>query len=336
MTGKINFAIIGAGNMAKRWGRAFKAVPGVAVVAVADSDMSKARSLASQFKSCIALANWKEVLRLPNVGAALVVTPHKFLAPIATAALSLGKHVFSEKPAGIKAREVEQALKIAKAKGLSYMVGFNHRFHPAFILARKFFEAGKIGKILFIRSRYGFGGRKGMGKEWRLNKALSGGGELIDQGVHMIDMARSFLGNFSAVKGFAESLYWGTGADDNAFVLLQNKRKQIASIHVSWSNWKPIHNFEIFGTKGYLNIEGLGRKYGGTEKLIWGRRDDNYGDHPQEKEFICDPNADKSLVRELKEFVAAIKAKRDPVPNGKDAVEALKIVERVYKTSRQV
>lgn len=331
MNNKLRFAIIGAGKMASRWARAIPNVPGVRVIAVADTDLACAARLAEQFPQCASDNNWKKIIERPDVDAVLVVTPHKFLAPIATAALVAGKHVLSEKPAGIRAAEVRRAVATAKKMNRRYMVGFNHRFHPAFVLARKFFEQGKIGDVVFIRARYGFGGRPGLAKEWRLNRALSGGGELIDQGVHMIDMARSFLGDFPSVMGFAEALYWNTPADDNAFVLLKNKKKQIASIHVSWSNWKPIHNFEIFGTKGYLCVEGLGRKYGGTEKLIWGKRDDQYSDHPVEKEFICDPDADQSLVLELKEFVSAIKHKRDPVPSGRDAYEVLRIVEKVYK-----
>ena len=102
-------------------------------------------------------------------------------------------------------------------------------------------------------------------------------------------------------------------------------------INVSWSNGKPIHNFEIFGTKGFLSVEGLGRKYGGTEKVIWGKRSEKKPDHPVEKEFICDPDADKSLGRELSEFARSIRSGREPAPNGQDACEVLKIVEKIYK-----
>ncbi|MBI5728692.1 MAG: Gfo/Idh/MocA family oxidoreductase [Candidatus Magasanikbacteria bacterium] len=332
MTGKkIRIALIGAGGMGKRWARALTRARQFDVRAVVDVDRARAQQLAGLFKKCDGVVDWKVVLKRLDIDAVVIVTPHRFLAPIAQSALQHGKHVLCEKPGGIKAAEIKKTLELARKHKRRYMIGFNHRYHAGFLLVRKLYEAGKIGTPMFIRARYGFGGRAGYEKEWRMQKFISGGGELIDQGVHMIDMARSFLGDFSGVTGFAEDLFWGTGADDNAMLILKTKQKQLASIHVSWSNWKPIHNFEIFGTKGYISVEGLGRKYGGTEKVIWGRRKEGDIDHPIEKEFICDPDADKSLNKELNEFASAIRAGRDPVPSGRDGYEVLKIVEKIYK-----
>lgn len=329
----LRFAIIGAGKMASRWAKAFKQENNCRVVAVADKNLGQAELLAAQFPGSIALDDADQAMRRSDICAVLIATPHHFLAPLAISALRSGKHVLSEKPGGVKAAEIAMASKIAKRKKLAYMVGFNHRYHEAFLLARKFFEQGKIGDIMFIRSRYGFGGRAGLGKEWRLRKSLAGGGELIDQGVHMIDMCRSFLGEIKTVYGFAENLFWGGDVEDNGFALIKSKTGAVASIHVSWTNWKPIHEFEIFGTKGYLLVQGLGRKYGGAEKLIWGERNAKDPDHPVEKEYVCNPDADASLVKELEEFISAIKEKRQPVPSGMDAVETLKIVERVYQNN---
>lgn len=332
MTGKkINIALIGAGGMGKRWAHALGQAKDFAVRAVADVDVERAQGLAALFKKCDVLSDWKAVMKRADIDAVVIVTPHRFLALISQEALRNNKHVLCEKPGGISAAEIKKTIALAKKHHRRYMVGFNHRFHSAFLLARKLLAEGKIGQPLFIRARYGFGGREGYEKEWRLKKNISGGGELIDQGVHMIDMARSFLGDFSEVTGFAEDLFWGTGSDDNAMLVLKTKKKQLASIHVSWSNWKPLHNFEIFGSKGYLLVEGLGRKYGGTEKVIWGQRNEKKPDHPTEKEFICDPDADKSLERELAEFARAIRSGRESVPNGQDAFEVLKIVEKIYK-----
>jgi len=332
MTGKkIRIALIGAGGMGKRWAHALGQAKDFVVRVVADVNVERAKSLAVFFKKCDIIADWRAVMKNKNIDAVVVVTPHRFLAPIAQSALLHGKHVLSEKPGGITSAEIKKNITLAKRCQRRYMIGFNHRFHSAFLLARKLFEQGKIGKPLFIRARYGFGGREGYEKEWRLKKTISGGGELIDQGVHMIDMARSFLGDFSEVTGFAEDLFWGTGADDNAMLILKTKKNLLASIHVSWSNWMPVHNFEIFGTKGFLSVEGLGRKYGGTEKVIWGKRSEKNPDHPVEKEFICDPDVDKSLGRALSEFARSIRSDREPVPNGQDAYEVLKIVEKIYK-----
>lgn len=331
MTGKISIALIGAGGIGKRWAHAISLVPAVKLVAVIDVDLVKAKTIADQFKNCAARSDWKEILNDKKIRAVVIATPHKFLSPISQAMLRAKKNVLVEKPAATSSKQLKKTISVAVANKVNFMVGFNHRFHPAFLLARKFVNQNKIGKIQFIRSVYAFGGRPGFEKEWRHKRELSGGGELVDQGIHMIDMVRSFLGDCGQAKGFVGSLFWNTRVEDNAFVLLKNSKKQIASIHVSWSNWKPIHSFEIYGTTGYLKIEGLGRKYGGTEKLFLGRRNEETPDHPKEQEFVCDPDADKSLCRELNEFILSIKKNREPLVTGRDALAALKIVEEIYK-----
>lgn len=332
MSGKTNIALIGAGGIGKRWVKALNNVENINLVAVIDKDKKRAEQSAVEYKKgrCEAGDDYSEILNREDISAAIIATPHKFLASIAKDFLNSGKHVLSEKPCGIKTEEIEELLKLSKEKDLRYMAGFNHRFHEGFILARKLFLEDKIGKIQFIRSRYGFGGRPNMQNEWRFKKDIAGGGELIDQGVHMIDMMRSFLGNIKEVKGFAENLYWKGEVDDNAFVLLKNEDGKIGSIHVSWSNWKPLHIFEIFGEKGYIIVNGLGRKYGDGEKVILGIRDDNYSWEPKEEVFECNPDADMSLARQAEEFVSAINENRDPAPNVEDALAVLEIVEKVY------
>lgn len=327
---KIKLALIGAGGIGARWVRAIKMVKGVELKAIADKNRSRAESAASQFRNCFVSIDYRQIIKLGNIDGVIIAVPHYLLAPITLTALKLRKHVLCEKPGAVKSADLKKAVELAQRNSLSYMVGFNHRFHPAFSLARKFFEQGKIGEVLFIRARYGFGGRAGYEKEWRLNKKISGGGELIDQGVHMIDMARFFLGDIKEIKGLCGNLFWKAGVEDNAFVLLRSRSNKLASIHVSWTNWKPIHSFEIYGTKGYLAVEGLGRKYGGEEKLIWGARGKNFAGPPQEKVYPCDPEADKSLALELKEFIKSIRAKCQPQPSGEDALAVLEVIEKIY------
>ena len=335
MNGKriYNFALIGAGRMGSRWADVLKMCRPVSLRAIADKNLRGARKLAGQFKNCAAFSGPRQLLKIKDIDAVIIAVPHKFLAPLSIEALRAGKHVLSEKPAGVSSSELGRAIKVAKKYNLRYMVGFNHRFHPSYILAKKLIKAKKIGGILFIRARYGFGGRLGYEKEWRMNKNFSGGGELLDQGVHIIDLCRMFLGNFSSVSGLAENLYWKSSVDDNAFLILKNKQNQIASVHVSWTNWDPIHSFEIYGTRGYIRIEGLGSApYGyGKEKLTLGLRSKNYFDAPKEKEFLCGADKNQSLVKELQEFISAIRERRAPRPSGEDAYQVLKIVERIYK-----
>ena len=320
--------------MGTRWASVLANHHQVIFKMIADSGSGKAAELAAQIPDCTATQNLGTVLKNKNIEAVLIATPHKFLAPITRACLQSGKHVLCEKPGAIAAVEITRNLNLAKKMSRVYMVGYNHRFHDGFIKARQILQKGAIGKILFIRARYGFGGRPGYEKEWRLNKAVSGGGHLLDQGVHMVDLTLSFMGSVDQVRGFTSDSFWKSGIEDNAFVLISGKNKAVASIHVSLTQWKPLHNFEIYGTKGFLSIEGLGRKYGGSEKLIIGRRAANFTDEVKEQIITCNSNADDSLQLELTEFISAIQQNRQPIPSASDAFKALKIVEKIYRTNK--
>lgn len=334
MTGKIHFALIGAGKMGTRWANVLSKYDRASLDVIVDSGSDSATKLAAQIPGCTATKDVQAVLGNEAIDAVIIATPHKYLPLVTSSALKSGKHVLCEKPGATKSIEIKKNITLAEKKSLVYMVGYNHRFHDGFIKARRHYQKGDIGKILFIRARYGFGGRPGYDKEWRLNKAISGGGHLIDQGVHMIDLALSFIGEASGVKAFTSDTFWKRGVEDNAFVLLQAKNKTTASIHVSLTQWKPLHNFEIYGTKGYLSIEGLGQKYGDGEKLVIGKRASDSTVEVKEKVVICNPKADDSLTLELAEFVAAITQGRPVVPTPAEAYETLKIVEKIYAANK--
>ena len=333
MKKNINLAIIGAGGIGHLWAKGIAQAKGVAVRAVVDMDEKKALSIATGFLGCRVMRDWREVIADKTIDAVLITTPHTWLAPISFAALKAGKHVLCEKPSGITAAEVKKNADLAKKKKLVYMPGFNHRFHPAYMKAMEISKQGGIGEVDFVRARYGFGGRPGYGKEWRFNKKIAGGGELLDQGMHMIDMARWFLGEFKEVHGFAENFFWGGDVEDNGFLLLRTPGGKVASIHVSWTNWEWVHSFEVYGDKGYLQIDGLDQRYNGPERLIWGKRDPTFA-HPEMQEYVFDKEQKQdSLRREMENFVRAINggAKvRQEFPQGADAYEALRIVEKVY------
>jgi predicted dehydrogenase len=330
---KIQLALIGAGGIGHIWARAINGTKGVTLSAVADIDLKKAQDIARTVPGCRAVKEWRTLLKDKDIDAFIVAAPHRLLAPISYAALSAGKHVLCEKPSGINAREVGKNTVIAKKKGLIYMPGFIHRFHPAFIKAKEVFDTGGIGKVVFIRARHGFGGRPGYGKEWRLKKKVSGGGELLDQGIHMIDISRWFMGDFKDIEGFAQNFFWGGDVEDNGFLLMRTKYGQVAQIHVSWTNWDWIHSFEIFGDKGYLQIDGLDQRYHGPERLVWGRRDKTFA-HPLEKKFVFGKEQKHdSFRRELTDFANGIRSRaaRKKLPQGSDAEAALTIVEKIYK-----
>jgi len=209
-------------------------------------------------------------------------------------------------------------------------VGFNHRYHPALRKARELFEAEVLGEMMFVRGRYGHGGRIGYEKEWRADPKLSGGGELIDQGVHLIDLARGFLGDFTEVSGFAHTYYWKMPVDDNAFLLLKTSGGQSAFLHVSCTEWKNLFSLEIYGREAKLHIEGLGGSYG-VERLAFYKMLPQMG--PPETTIWEYPTADDSWVVEFTEFMEDIQLGRTPRAGLSDARAALAVVEIIYAES---
>jgi predicted dehydrogenase len=181
---------------------------------------------------------------------------------------------------------------------------------------------------MFIRGRYGHGGRRGYEKEWRAIPEKSGGGELIDQGVHLIDLSRWFLGDLDLLEGFAHTYFWDMPVDDNAFLMLKNKNDQVAWLHVSCTEWKNLFSFEIYGKTGKLQVDGLGGSYG-TERLALYKMVPVMG--PPETTIWEYPFPDNSWNIEVNDFIRSIEMNREPQGNIRDAKEALDIVAKVYE-----
>src|SRR5271169_1561476 len=197
----MNYAIVGCGLIGKK---RLAGLPAGSKLAVAcDTNLSRAEELVKLAGTGRAVSDFKIAVADPQVDAVIVATINSELAKISAAAISAGKHVIVEKPAGISMQQIDELIALEKKHGVCVRVGFNHRYHPAFIKAREIFASGVMGDLMFVRARYGHGGRVGYDREWRANPKLSGGGELIDQGIHLIDLAGWFLGEFKTVEGHA-------------------------------------------------------------------------------------------------------------------------------------
>ncbi|WP_073108810.1 Gfo/Idh/MocA family protein [Pollutimonas bauzanensis] len=319
--------IIGCGLIGQKRAKALGT--GGNLVACADIDAARAQALAGK-SGAKAFRDWRELIWLPEVDIVIVSTLHDSLAAITYAAIEAGKHVLVEKPAARNAKELEPIMTAAKEKGIKVHVGFNHRYHRSLRKAKEIFDSGVLGELMFIRARYGHGGRIGYDKEWRAKPEMSGGGELIDQGPHLIDLSRWFLGEFSEVQGFAHTYYWDMPVDDNGFLLLKTANKQTAFLHASCTEWKNLFSMEIYGRDGKLDLSGLGGSYG-IEKLTWYRMLPEMG--PPETTSWEYPMADDSWAVELAEFYDDIRLDREPAAGLGDAHAALKIIEKVYEES---
>jgi len=254
------------------------------------------------------------------------------LAQVAEAAAAAGKHVLIEKPGARRACELDRVADAAARTGALVRIGFNHRCHRALRKAREIFDTGALGDLMFIRGRYGHGGRSGYDREWRAEPERSGGGELIDQGMHLIDLARWFLGDFAHVRGAAPTYFWDMPVEDNGFLLLETARRQVAFLHASWTEWKNLFNFEIAGRLGKLEVNGLGGSYG-TERLTWYKMSPEMG--PPETFAWEYPMADDSWRVENETFLEDIRLGRQPSPGIADAQAALRVIEAVYQQDQR-
>ncbi|MCH7501379.1 MAG: Gfo/Idh/MocA family oxidoreductase, partial [Nitrospinae bacterium] len=272
--------------------------------------------------------DWQKVVRADNVDAVVIATTHDHLAPIALAAARAGKHFLIEKPAARSVGELKPVMQAVQETGVIVKVGFNHRFHPAFIQAREIFGSGALGPMMFIRGRYGHGGRPGYEKEWRADREISGGGELVDQGMHLIDLSRWFLGDFERCDGFMPTYFWDMKVEDNAFMALQTEAGQMAWLHATWTEWKNMFSFEIYGKDAKLHIEGLGGSYG-VEQLTYYKMLPEMG--PPEISHWEYPLPDRSWDLEFQEFEKAIHEKRQPSGNLEDALAALEVLDHLYQ-----
>ncbi len=325
----MNVCIVGCGLIGYK--RA-KALGSHKLVAVSDVDPSKARDLAALRSGTAVVGDWREAVRRPDVDAVFVCTPHNVLSTIAQAAADAGKHVLVEKPAARNAAELLPLVDIARRTKVTVKVGFNHRFHPAMQKAREYVDAGALGELMFIRARYGHGGRVGYDREWRAIPEISGGGELLDQGLHLIDLSRWFLGDFVRVDGFTHTYFWNMPVDDNGFMMLRTVDDRMAWLHVSWTEWKNTFSFEIYGRRGKLHAEGLGGSYG-TERLAYYQMSPQMG--PPETTIHEYPGGDRSWDLEFADFVSAIERRQAPSGTLDDAIKALGVVDILYGAKNQ-
>lgn len=317
-------AIVGCGLMGTK--RAL-ALGECRVRVCCDTVRGRAEGLAARFRKAEALTDWRAAVTHGEVDIVIVATTHDELGVVAEAAAAAGKHVLIEKPGARRAAELEPVLRAAERTGVAVRVGFNHRYHRALQEARKIFLTGALGEMMYIRGRYGHGGRLGYDKEWRADPLVSGGGELLDQGVHLIDLSRWFLGDFQRVQGHIGTYFWNMPVEDNAFLILTTSGGQAAFLHATWTEWKNLFSLEIYGRRGKLEISGLGGSYG-VERLTHYQMSPEMG--PPATTSWEYPMADNSWATEFAEFLEDIQLHRDPVPGIRDAQAALGVIEKVY------
>lgn len=260
----------------------------------------------------------------------VVATTHDRLSALACAALAAGAHVLVEKPAGLSARQVDVIAAAADAASRRVKVGFNHRFHPGIRQAVEAARSGEHGDILHVRGRYGHGGRIGYDREWRADVTRAGGGEIVDQGMHLLDLSHWLLGDQPLHSALVRTQFWDTAVDDNAVLVLGERASRTAPwalLHVTWTEWKNLFSLEIYCRTAKLHVEGLVRSYGPQRLTVYRMRPEL---GPPDVDVFDWPDEDGSWASEWTHFTEAIRT-GGPVLGGlEDARYAWRVIDEAY------
>lgn len=325
-----NVAIIGAGLQANRRIGPILEDKNYKVTWVIDRNLEKANKLAQECGAKTG-TDWRDAIGDPNVQIVLVLTYVDSHAIISMEALRNGKDVLCEKPLTRTEKEARELVDLSSNTKQILKCGFNHRHHPAIIEANKLYKQNTIGSALFGRGLYGIAGREGVEKEWRSDPKIVSGGQLMEQGIHLVDLFRWFLGDIESVFGLVGTGYWPIAPlEDNGFATFQTKKGPIVNIHSSLTQWINIFEFEIYGENGFFKVQGLGGAYG-NEKLIYGLREP---DKPFSYKTIEYRGSDISWKNEWKEFASAVSSRKQPMGNGHDGLRAMEVVNGVYRSSK--
>jgi predicted dehydrogenase len=324
----LRVAIIGCGLIGAK--RAGALAPDDELLACYDVNERATRGLSEQY-GARACADVEELLATrPDV--VLVATVHDRLAGLTERALRAGAHVLVEKPAGVSSAQIDRLIECQRASGHLVKVGFNHRFYPGIARAAEEVHGGDHGELMYLRARYGHGGRLGYEREWRAQPARSGGGELVDQGMHLLDLSHWLAGPLELHSALLRTHFWDTQVEDNAVLILGEARSRTApwaTLHVSWTEWKNLFSLELFCRTAKIQVDGLVRSYGPQRVRIF-KMGPELG--PPHVEEISYPDEDRSWEREWESFSAAIRAGEERLPNGglNDARYAWEQVEAAY------
>lgn len=316
--------VIGCGGVGRRRASLVAADRNAELVAVVDVDRARAEQTAGQH-GCLALTHPGEAIARDDVDAVIVSASNDQHAALGLAALEAGKHVLIEKPLAREPGEAAELVAAARSAGRVLQTGFNHRFYPSMKKARQLVAEGAIGEPILARCTYGHGGRTTFPQEWFTNKALSGGGTFLDNGVHALDLFRVFLGDFAEATGFVGNLVWKVQpCEDNGMGVFRTATGKLAMLHSSWTQWAYNFHFQLYGTEGWLNATS-------KDDLTLGGRLPYIGEPPTQSWHFADQ--DNSWGDDWSEFAAAVREGRDPDATGEAGLRAVQMAHAVYEAS---
>ncbi len=343
MTDPLRVALIGAGGIGALRAQAISQIPHLALTFVVDLDRVRREQIANRYNARGA-DDFREVVGSDDVDLVIVSTPPNLHAQMVIAALQAGKHVLCEKPLATNVEDARQMCAVAEEKAVLLKTGFNHRYFPCMAFARQLIDSGQLGEVIHVKAYAGHPGGREFGHDWVHDATVTGGGSLVDNGIHILDLTRFFLGDdeIAAAKGYIANLIWPfENAEDNAFALFRTRRGRMAHVHASWTRW-PGYYFavEAFCTRGYVKASypPMFVEWGTTpEPGIRSKRKFNVFPAIQVNERLrgWQWTVVGTLAQELGDFVTGIRTGRQVPATGYDGLRALQMAHAAYRSARE-
>jgi len=326
----LRVGIAGYGVVGKRRHHFIDQNSALKIVAVCDRTFETDNTIAG---GIAAFRHYKDLLN-QEIDVLFVCMTNDIAPEVTIAGLERGLHVFCEKPPGRSAADVERVIDAERAaRGLKLKYGFNHRYHDSVKDAIAIVRAGELGCVMNLRGVYGKSQFISFGQhsDWRTKRSVAGGGILLDQGIHMVDLMRLFAGEFETVHSFIANDYWKHDVEDNAYALMRTEGGIVAMLHSSATQWRHLFLLDITLAKGAITLSGIlsgSKSYGQETMTVAYAAQDDQGDP---KEVTTKYDMDSSWISEINEFAAAI-LEDTPIVNGssQDALATMNLVERIY------
>jgi len=327
---KLKVGIAGYGVVGKRRHEFIEKHPILEVTALCEQNFAQFPIVLSNINT---YTNYEEMLKAEELDVLFVCLTNNIAAEVTIAGLKKGVHVFCEKPPGMNVEEIRDVIaEENKHPNLKLKYGFNHRYHDSVKVALNLIQSGELGKVVNLRGVYGKSSIIPFTGGWRSKRDLAGGGILLDQGIHMVDLMRLFCGEFTEVKSFVSNDFWKHDVEDNAYAIMKDEKGRVAMLNSTATQWQHKFNLEISLSEGYIELHGIlsGSKSYGEEKIVIGRRNEESVNGQMESKTIKFLQ-DNSWRDEINEFAEAI-IEDKPIQSGtsKDALETMKLVFNIY------
>ncbi|MEO3977511.1 Gfo/Idh/MocA family oxidoreductase [Streptomyces sp. CAU 1734] len=317
--------VIGTGLQAGRRARALAGAADARLVSVAGATPGAAAAFAAEH-GIRAHPDWRALVADDGLDAVMVCVPPHLHAEMAVAALRAGRHVLCEKPLARTSAEADEMCRVARATGRVLACGFNHRHHPALAELGGLIGSGVLGRPIWARAAYGIGGRAGYEDEWRADPRQVSGGQLMEQGIHVIDLFRGWFGEVAAVTGCRGGGVWPIAPlEENAMALLRHENGVMATLHSSLTQWVNLFRVEVGGDEGVAEVRGLAGSYGPQVLEVWPRTDGPFT--ATRREFRA---GDRSWAGEWDAFGALLRSGSAGRASAEDGAAAIRVVEAVY------